>query len=185
MDTFYSVLLFLFFLLPLPLLLPCKGRGGRSCCSTLYYLPGRWCCSSHGALKSLTAYLVIIIQRWPGFSTAARQQLQCKHGDLVSPSPPGALDRAGSQGAASAAVSAPAAGAELSTHSALCSWRGWTRLRAEDTQEIYLPPGRTEATYFRMASKYTGLFILFHLLALNVVSQISAFPTPTASSDGE
>ncbi|XP_053178579.1 secretogranin-3 [Scomber japonicus] len=34
-----------------------------------------------------------------------------------------------------------------------------------------------------MASKYTGLFILFHLLALNVVSQISAFPTPTASSD--
>ncbi|XP_044209652.1 secretogranin-3 [Thunnus albacares] len=34
-----------------------------------------------------------------------------------------------------------------------------------------------------MASKYVGLFILFHLLALNVVSQISAFPTPTASSD--
>ncbi|KAM7424436.1 hypothetical protein PAMA_000672 [Pampus argenteus] len=34
-----------------------------------------------------------------------------------------------------------------------------------------------------MASKYVGLFILFHLLVLNVVSQISAFPAPTASSD--
>uniref|UniRef100_A0A3B4TFT4 Secretogranin-3 n=1 Tax=Seriola dumerili TaxID=41447 RepID=A0A3B4TFT4_SERDU len=36
-----------------------------------------------------------------------------------------------------------------------------------------------------MASKYVGLFVLFQLLALNVVSQISAFPTPTASTDGE
>ncbi|XP_054474958.1 secretogranin-3 [Anoplopoma fimbria] len=34
-----------------------------------------------------------------------------------------------------------------------------------------------------MASKHVGLFVLFQLLALNVVSQISAFPTPTASSD--
>ncbi|KAI4831099.1 hypothetical protein KUCAC02_002696 [Chaenocephalus aceratus] len=34
-----------------------------------------------------------------------------------------------------------------------------------------------------MASKYVGLFVLFQLLALNVVSQISAFPTPTASVD--
>ncbi|XP_040893382.1 secretogranin-3 [Toxotes jaculatrix] len=34
-----------------------------------------------------------------------------------------------------------------------------------------------------MASKYVGLFLLFQLLALNVVSQISAFPTPTASTD--
>ncbi|XP_034382668.1 secretogranin-3 isoform X2 [Cyclopterus lumpus] len=34
-----------------------------------------------------------------------------------------------------------------------------------------------------MASKYVGLFFLFQLLALNVVSQISAFPTPTASAD--
>ncbi|KAJ4946831.1 hypothetical protein JOQ06_008874 [Pogonophryne albipinna] len=34
-----------------------------------------------------------------------------------------------------------------------------------------------------MASKYVGLFVLFQLLALNVVSQISAFPTPTASAD--
>ncbi|KAL7405551.1 hypothetical protein ABVT39_002987 [Epinephelus coioides] len=34
-----------------------------------------------------------------------------------------------------------------------------------------------------MASKYFGLFLLFQLLALNVVSQISAFPTPTASTD--
>ncbi|XP_056268072.1 secretogranin-3 isoform X1 [Pseudoliparis swirei] len=34
-----------------------------------------------------------------------------------------------------------------------------------------------------MASKYFGLFVLFQLLALNVVSQISAFPTPTASAD--
>ncbi|XP_069029647.1 secretogranin-3 [Embiotoca jacksoni] len=34
-----------------------------------------------------------------------------------------------------------------------------------------------------MASKYVGLFVLFQLLALNVVSQISAFPTPTASTD--
>ncbi|XP_071345136.1 secretogranin-3 isoform X2 [Trachinotus anak] len=34
-----------------------------------------------------------------------------------------------------------------------------------------------------MASKYIGLFVLFQLLALNVVSQISAFPTPTASTD--
>lgn len=34
-----------------------------------------------------------------------------------------------------------------------------------------------------MASKYIGLFVLLQLLALNVVSQISAFPTPTASSD--
>ncbi|KAK5935546.1 hypothetical protein CgunFtcFv8_020899 [Champsocephalus gunnari] len=34
-----------------------------------------------------------------------------------------------------------------------------------------------------MASKYVGLFVLFQLLALNVVSQISAFPTPTASGD--
>ncbi|XP_049890245.1 secretogranin-3 isoform X1 [Epinephelus moara] len=34
-----------------------------------------------------------------------------------------------------------------------------------------------------MASKYFGLFVLFQLLALNVVSQISAFPTPTASTD--
>ncbi|XP_035508332.1 secretogranin-3 isoform X1 [Morone saxatilis] len=34
-----------------------------------------------------------------------------------------------------------------------------------------------------MASKYVGLFVLFQFLALNVVSQISAFPTPTASAD--
>lgn len=34
-----------------------------------------------------------------------------------------------------------------------------------------------------MASKYVGLFVIFQLLALNVVSQISAFPTPTASTD--
>ncbi|XP_030613987.1 secretogranin-3 isoform X1 [Archocentrus centrarchus] len=34
-----------------------------------------------------------------------------------------------------------------------------------------------------MASKYVGLFVLFQLLALNVVSQITAFPTPTASVD--
>lgn len=34
-----------------------------------------------------------------------------------------------------------------------------------------------------MASKYVGLFVLFQLLALNVVSQIAAFPTPTASVD--
>ncbi|KAA8595899.1 hypothetical protein FQN60_011190, partial [Etheostoma spectabile] len=34
-----------------------------------------------------------------------------------------------------------------------------------------------------MASKYVGLFVLFQLLALNVLSQISAFPTPTASTD--
>ncbi|CAJ1049393.1 secretogranin-3 isoform X2 [Xyrichtys novacula] len=33
-----------------------------------------------------------------------------------------------------------------------------------------------------MASKYVGLFVLFTLLALNVVSQISAFPTPTPAS---
>ncbi|XP_029354932.1 secretogranin-3 isoform X2 [Echeneis naucrates] len=34
-----------------------------------------------------------------------------------------------------------------------------------------------------MASKYVGLLVLFQLLALSVVSQISAFPTPTASAD--
>ncbi|XP_041794721.1 secretogranin-3 isoform X2 [Chelmon rostratus] len=34
-----------------------------------------------------------------------------------------------------------------------------------------------------MASKSVGLFVLFQLLALNVVSQISAFPTPPASAD--
>ncbi|KAM8894403.1 secretogranin-3 [Spinachia spinachia] len=34
-----------------------------------------------------------------------------------------------------------------------------------------------------MASKYVGLFVLFQLLSLNVVSEISAFPTPTATSD--
>ncbi|XP_034534521.1 secretogranin-3 isoform X2 [Notolabrus celidotus] len=33
-----------------------------------------------------------------------------------------------------------------------------------------------------MASKYFGLFVLFQLLALSVVSQISAFPTPTTAS---
>ncbi|XP_045888787.1 secretogranin-3 isoform X1 [Micropterus dolomieu] len=33
-----------------------------------------------------------------------------------------------------------------------------------------------------MASKSVGLFVLFQLLALNVVIQISAFPTPTASA---
>ncbi|XP_060890345.1 secretogranin-3 isoform X2 [Labrus mixtus] len=33
-----------------------------------------------------------------------------------------------------------------------------------------------------MASKHAGLFVLFQLLALSVVSQISAFPTPTAAS---
>ncbi|TMS13516.1 Secretogranin-3 [Larimichthys crocea] len=34
-----------------------------------------------------------------------------------------------------------------------------------------------------MASKSVGLFVLFQLLALNVVIQTSAFPTPTASAD--
>ncbi|KAF7656619.1 hypothetical protein LDENG_00038640 [Lucifuga dentata] len=34
-----------------------------------------------------------------------------------------------------------------------------------------------------MASKHAGCFILFQLLALNAVSQISAFPSPTASVD--
>ncbi|KAM7015907.1 secretogranin-3 [Tautogolabrus adspersus] len=33
-----------------------------------------------------------------------------------------------------------------------------------------------------MASKHVGLFVLLHLLALSVVSQISAFPTPTTAS---
>ncbi|XP_005746932.1 secretogranin-3 isoform X2 [Pundamilia nyererei] len=33
-----------------------------------------------------------------------------------------------------------------------------------------------------MASKHVGLFVLFQLLALNVVSQTSAFPTPTPAS---
>ncbi len=36
-----------------------------------------------------------------------------------------------------------------------------------------------------MASNTVCLFVLFQLLTLNVVSQISAFPTPTASADGE
>ncbi|XP_041838545.1 secretogranin-3 isoform X2 [Melanotaenia boesemani] len=36
-----------------------------------------------------------------------------------------------------------------------------------------------------MASKYVGLFVLLCLLALNVLSQISAFPTPTASTDDQ
>lgn len=36
-----------------------------------------------------------------------------------------------------------------------------------------------------MASKYIGLFVLICLLALNVLSQISAFPTPTASTDDQ
>lgn len=40
-------------------------------------------------------------------------------------------------------------------------------------------------TYIRMASKYVGLLVFFHILSLNVVSQIYAFPTPTASTDGE
>ncbi|GAA6218863.1 secretogranin-3 [Lates japonicus] len=34
-----------------------------------------------------------------------------------------------------------------------------------------------------MALKYVGVFVIFQLLALNVVSQISAFPTPTAATD--
>ncbi|KAM4744826.1 secretogranin-3 isoform 2-T2 [Anableps anableps] len=34
-----------------------------------------------------------------------------------------------------------------------------------------------------MASKHIGLFVLLQLLVLNVVSQTSAFPTPTASAD--
>ncbi|XP_008287670.1 secretogranin-3 [Stegastes partitus] len=34
-----------------------------------------------------------------------------------------------------------------------------------------------------MASKSVGVFVLFQLLVLNVVSQTSAFPTPTASTD--
>ncbi|KAG8001266.1 Secretogranin-3 [Nibea albiflora] len=34
-----------------------------------------------------------------------------------------------------------------------------------------------------MASKSVGLFVLFQLVALNVVIQTSAFPTPTASAD--
>uniref|UniRef100_A0AAX7UI56 Secretogranin-3 n=1 Tax=Astatotilapia calliptera TaxID=8154 RepID=A0AAX7UI56_ASTCA len=36
-----------------------------------------------------------------------------------------------------------------------------------------------------MASKHVGLFVLFQLLALNVVSQTSAFPTPTPASADE
>lgn len=35
----------------------------------------------------------------------------------------------------------------------------------------------------RMASRSVGLFILF--VALDVVSQVSAFPTPTPPADGE
>ncbi|XP_055363390.1 secretogranin-3 isoform X3 [Betta splendens] len=34
-----------------------------------------------------------------------------------------------------------------------------------------------------MASKYVGLFIFFHIVSLNVMSQTSAFPTPTASTN--
>lgn len=45
--------------------------------------------------------------------------------------------------------------------------------------------GGSETAYFRMASKYVGLFVLVCLLALNVLSQISAFPTPTASTDDQ
>lgn len=47
-------------------------------------------------------------------------------------------------------------------------------------------PRRNRQVIITMASKHVGLFVLFQLLVLNVVSQTSAFPTPTpASADGE
>lgn len=36
-----------------------------------------------------------------------------------------------------------------------------------------------------MAPKSVGLLVLLQLLALSVLSRVSAFPTPTASADGE
>lgn len=107
---------------------------------------------------------------------------------MAGPSTPGASDNAGDQCAASAAVSAPAAGrtgAELSARSALLSWERGEQTKESGTAGKYLPPGESETVYYRMAPKSVGLFVLFHLLALNVVSQLSAFPTPTASADGE
>ncbi len=116
-----------------------KTEGAGLVVVGLYYSLGRWCCSSHGALKSLPAYLVIIIERWPGFSTERSSTAPAHSGDLASPSTLGASDRAGTQGAASAAVSAPAtgrSGAELSTHSALFFWGREPHHRQQNSRDI-------------------------------------------------
>lgn len=77
------------------------------------------------------------------------------------------------------------AGAELSTHSALLLPGVGNRTTDSEAAGIYLPPGQSETVSIRMAPKSVGLFVLLQLLALNVVSHVSAFPTPTASADGE
>ena len=141
---------------------------------------------AHTGLEELPAYLLVIIERWPGFSTAARQQLQCTAEICAAPPRPGASDRADTQGAASAAESAPLGGRsgaqrsgavhEFSTSS---SGGGKQTTQSRDTSSS------GTIRDFSMASKSVGLFVLFHLVVLSVVSRSSAFPTPTASADGE
>lgn len=94
-----------------------------------------------------------------------------------APTPPGTSGRSGFLRAAVSAPSAGRSAAELSTHQHFC-WGGGNRTAGT--------PRRNRQVIITMASKHVGLFVLFQLLALNVVSQTSAFPTPTpASTDGE
>ena len=74
-----------------------KTRGGRSCCSGLYYCLGRWRCSSHGAWRapSLSAsnYREVTWFQHRGSSTAPVHS-----GDLCGPSPPRCVWQSGYPG---------------------------------------------------------------------------------------
>lgn len=159
------------------LLLLCKGRGGRSCCSGLFYCRGRWCCSSHGAWRASLLicynYRDVTCFQHRGSSTAPGE---------IWPAPPRPVrlrERVHRAQPPRQFQHQRPAGAERSCPHIqhFCCGAG---NRSADSRAA-----RRQTSYFSMASKCVGLFVLFQLLALNVVSQISAFPTPTASVDGE
>lgn len=164
-----------------------KTRGGRSCCSGLYYCLGRWRCSSHGAWRapSLSAsnYREVTWFQHRGSSTAPVHS-----GDLCGPSPPRCVWQSGYPGrslrgriSTSGRPERSAAQRSGAVHAFSTSSSGGGK---QTTQSRDISSSGTTRG-FSMASKSVGLFVLFHLVVLNVVSQSSAFPTPTASADGE
>lgn len=163
-----------------------KTRGGRSC-SGLYYCLGRWRCSSHGAWRapSLSAcnYREVTWFQHRGSSTAPVHS-----GDLSGPSPPRCVWHSGYPGrslggriSTSGRPERSAAQRSGAVHAFSTSSSGGGK-RTAKSRDI---SSSGTIRDFSMASKSVGLIVLFHLLVLNVVSQSSAFPTPTASADGE
>ncbi|GLD55925.1 secretogranin-3 [Lates japonicus] len=117
-----------------------------------------------------------------------RQQLQCTA--LTSLSHPargvsqsGYLQGAASRGSFSTSGRLERSGAVHTFSTISLRRREPDHGRTRRPGDISLLDTSRQLITIRMALKYVGVFVIFQLLALNVVSQISAFPTPTAATD--